>query len=1020
MTTLKNTGVWKAIFVVGIIALILFCTLFSFTALKAQESTVANSKIVEEQDYAFAYGLYKDALYQLAIDQFDKFLQKYPSSLKFQDAKFLRTECVFQLELLDAAANGFSEFVQSYPGSNLADDAHFRLGETFFKQKKFNESISAFKAVLDNFGEGELAGEAAYWIGEIYIKIEDFDNALKYYTLAYDNYPRNRLRDYCVYSIAWTHQRKAQYNIAAEWYQKLLKEYPQSTLATSSTVRVGECSFYLKEYRKAIEQLESAKASLTESEQKGEADYLIGEAYYNLGEFDQARKQYEAFLASYPNHKLTREVLYALAWTLLKQNLAPQAAEAFARVEEKNDGLSHASLFWKAMAEKLAGSTVAALGSLRQVSEKNSAGEYADNALYEYGLILVEEKKLGEAKPYFEKVVAQYQSSDVRAESFRMLGECLLFESKFDEARDAFERAYASESAPFEVKVSSMYQIGWCYYKSKKYKEASPQFIKFLNSYPNHPQSHDARYWLAESEYQLGDFDGALKQYQLVASASNTEHRENALYGAGWSNLKLNEYNKAIDAFEKLVVQFPNGTFSFDSRLRLGDCYYYLKDYKKASGVYRTVIRLFPKQDGIDYAHYQLGQTFFRAGDNDQASEQFSLLIKTYPKSSLADDTQYALGWMLFQKKEYLDAVREFQKLVANYPESELTARAYYSVGDSYYNRQKYDAAERAYKELVRRFPRSNYIFDAMTGIQYCLVAQGKQEEALAVLDAFVRENPNSPVAEQLFLKKCDLLYGQKKYETAAAEYQAFIKRFPKSSQRASAQYWLGMSLAGANRSIEAAAAFDQAAALPQAPQKVVANSLFEAAAIYQRLKNFDQALNLLGRAEKGLKGTEYLSEIAYLKGAIFYENNAADEAKRQFEFVVLKHPKTISADKSRVGLARIAIANKDYAGALTLAQAVATSRTDEFGAEAQFLSGTAYAGMNDWQNAATAFLRMRYVFPKYEEWLVKAYLELGGAYEELKNVPRAKEAYQNVQKLQKEGELFNEAARRLKNLERL
>jgi hypothetical protein len=51
---------------------------------------------------------------------------------------------------------------------------------------------------------------------------------------------------------------------------------------------------------------------------------------------------------------------------------------------------------------------------------------------------------------------------------------------------------------------------------------------------------------------------------------------------------------------------------------------------------------------------------------------------------------------------------------------------------------------------------------------------------------------------------------------------------------------------------------------------------------------------------------------------------------------------------------------------------------------------------------------------------VLKAYLELGGAYEALKNIPRAKEAYQNIQKLQKEGELVREAERRLKNLERL
>jgi tetratricopeptide (TPR) repeat protein len=100
--------------------------------------------------------------------------------------------------------------------------------------------------------------------------------------------------------------------------------------------------------------------------------------------------------------------------------------------------------------------------------------------------------------------------------------------------------------------------------------------------------------------------------------------------------------------------------------------------------------------------------------------------------------------------------------------------------------------------------------------------------------------------------------------------------------------------------------------------------------------------------------------------------------------------------------------------------QKVATSRVDEVGAEAQYLSGAAYAENKEWQNAITAFLRVRYVFPGQEEWLSRAYLGLGQAYEELKDPQKAKEAYQNALKLQKEGDVAIEASRRLKALEEM
>jgi tetratricopeptide (TPR) repeat protein len=86
-------------------------------------------------------------------------------------------------------------------------------------------------------------------------------------------------------------------------------------------------------------------------------------------------------------------------------------------------------------------------------------------------------------------------------------------------------------------------------------------------------------------------------------------------------------------------------------------------------------------------------------------------------------------------------------------------------------------------------------------------------------------------------------------------------------------------------------------------------------------------------------------------------------------------------------------------------------------GAEAQYLSGVAYSEGGNWQNAITAFLRVRYVFPSHERWLAKANIGLGKAYEQMKDIPKAKESYQQVLKIFNSGEEFEEASLRLKNL---
>ena len=985
--------------------------------LHAQNLPAPNANVAEQQDYAFADGLFRDGLFEMALEQFTRFTVRYPQSARLTDAQFLKAECLFQLAQYPAAARELSEFIRQYPASNISDNARFRLGDSYVKMRRNADAIEAYKTILDHPKNPSIAGEAAYWIGETYFKDADYNNALKYYTLSYEGFPGNRLQDYAAYSAAWTNEKKGDYSKAAEWYRVVIDKLPKSTLVPSARVKEGECSYYAKEYARAIEQLTAAKTATDSVSLRGEADYLIGESYFNLGQYDKAQKQYEGFLKDYQGHRLTNEVQYALAWTLFKERQFGSAADAFNKLSGSEDQIGQASLYRKGVAEKLAGKRQAAMETFAKVVSRDAAGGYADNALYDTGLILFEDKKPGEAKNFFLRVVEEFPSSDVAADASMMLGEYYVANGAYDSARVSYEKALSVPDASFETKVTSSFQLAWCLMKLGKSKDAAVGFSKFIATYPEHPKSAEASYWLAESDYQAGDFRSAIKQYQSIVSTANHPRREEGMYGIGWTYYKQGDYPKAISAFEQLIVAYPSGKFSFDARLRLGDCYFQQKDYKKAAGAYRTVIRLFPKNDGADYAMYQLGQTYFRSGDHEQASDQFDAVIKTYPKSSLADDAQYALGWIKFQRKEYYAAIKDFQLTIANYPGSELVPRAYYSIGDAYYNLRLYPAAENSYRQVIQKFPRSPLVADALKGVQYCLVAEGKSSEAVSAIESYVSENPSSPNTEQLEINKAELLFSQKQFQAAAQAYRSFASKYPQSSLKAQALYWQGRSLQEAGNDAEAARAYSNAADVPDAATSIMGNALLESARIYLKLKNYEESFRVLDRAEKSLAGSEFSSVVAYLKGLVFYENGASDDAKAKFEFVIAKFGTTVEADKSRIGLARIALREKNLSSAQSLSQQVATTRTDEVGAEAQYLSGMSYAAGSDWQNAITAFLRVRYVFPSHERWLAKANVELGKAYEQTKDTSKAREAFQQVLKVYKTGEEFEEATAHLKNL---
>ncbi len=973
--------------------------------------------VAEEQDYAFALGLYRDGTYQLAEEQFGKFLNQYPSSVRRIDALFLQNECRYYQGKFDSAIQGFTEFVRQYPQSKLRSDAQFRLGDTFLKLKKPSEAILAYKNVLDQFGENELAGEAAYWIGEGYLQLSDYDNAIKYYSLAYENYPKNRLRDHALYSIGWTCQKKNDYPKAADWYGRFLKEFPESTMAPSAKVRIGECLYYSKDYKKAIEVLSQSRKTIAQDDECGQADYLVAEANYQLGDYSNAQKGYEAFLKEYTSHKLEREVIYALGWALLKQNKFSEAAQTFARDTTGTNELASASLYRRSVAQKLSGDRPTAIATLKSLIARHPNGDYTDNALFALGILAFEDKNIEGAKKEFTQVTKDFPQSDVLPDANMMVGECLTTELDFKEARLWFEKAAMNSNASFDVKLNSSYQIAWCLYKTNMLRESAQRFADFIKIYPKHPKAAYAQFWMSEAEYHLGDYDAALDGYRLTVASGTAEKREESMYGIGWSYFKLGNYQKAIEAFEQLIASYPNSTMSLDARLRIGDSYFELKDYTRAEGSYRVVMRLFPNNNGVDYAYYQLGQALFRQEDHSEAYKQFQLLIKTFPNSNLADDAQYALGWINFQRKEYADAIGEFQKLISTYPGSELIPRSLYSTGDSYYNMKKYKEAIKVYRELISRYPRSSYVADALNGEQYCLVAQGKQQEAAQVMDNYIKGNPGSTIGEDLALKKGDILLGQGNFTGAEIQYREFVAKYPKSKNLATALFWEAKCLRANNKLGDAAATLESAIKTEGALPGIVARSLYEASEIYTDQKHYDKAFAALTRIEKEFKDSEVYPDALYQMGNLYIENGNLLDAKGQFELTISKFPSSTAAIKGRLGMVRIDIANNDYPTAEDRAKEIAMTRTDEFGAEAQYLLGIAFSSAKDLKNAATALLRVKYVFPSYDRWVAKSYVALGDVYVATQDSRRAKTSYQNALKFKQETETVAEARKRLESL---
>jgi len=981
----------------------------------AQES----ESIREEQDFSFAMGLYRDSLFQMASEQFAQFETKHEKSRRRDEAAFLKGECLAAIGQHASALDSFTEFLLRYSQSRFAPDARFRKGQSLLQLGRASEAVREFRIILDRHNDRDIAGEAAYWIGESYFKNGDDENAIKYYLLAAEGYPQSPVRDYALYSIGWTYQKKGDLARAAQAYERMAREYPASKLAPEAIVRAGECLYQRKDYVKAESWLMDAASNVTLADHKARRDYVLADSKYQRGQHAEAIASFRQFLRDHPAHPLRRDAQYALGWSYLKTKQYPASIESFRALAADSDDLGQAALFRLGVAFGLDGKNDSARARYDETVRRFPNGEYADNALYEAAALSFEGKQWKNARTLLERLLKDYPKSELRPEAQRMVGECLLAEGDIAGAEKQFAAAASAGEASDEVRSLSLFQSAWSQYKLKNHDQAAALFAQFLQRYPAHERRHLAFFWKGESEYASGKFADARSSYVSAAATKDGEKREDALYGAAWSSLRLSRFDDAIAGFEQLLVEYPKGSRAFDARLRLGDCYFQKKDYRKAAESYLLVIRLFPGHSGLDEAHYQLGQSFEKAGNNAEAYKAFEALVTQIPASPLADDAQYALGWISFKRKEFNDAITEFQKVVKNYPDGDAAPRAWYSMGDAYYNQQMYEPAEKTYRELLKRHPEHPLVADATVGIQYCLIARGKDQEAMAVIDEFVREHPTSPAAADLQMKKADLLFNKKNYPGAATEYRAFLSKFPRSRNAAQASYRLAESYRLQGNLTEAAETYERTATLTGVTPTLAGRSVLDAARIYIDQGASQKALGVLDGVIKKNAVKAVVAEARLLRGILFERAGNRGEAAAEYQALVTDLPTLDVTDDARVRLARIHLAGSRPEEARTLAERVATSRKDALGAEAQCLVAETYAAQSNWAEALKAYLRVRYVFPSHAKWITRSAVGAGIAYERLGDPGKAADQYRSAVKTAGDAAAVKEAQDRLLGMQK-
>lgn len=964
--------------------------------------------------YSEAMDAYHSANYSGASNLFEKFfaVHSIPDEL-YATAKYYSADALLNMDLKNAAATGFEFLVKNFKWSAFRDRALYKLGMIYYAQENYSTCRYYLTELLDEYPESEFDGSALYWIGESFSKEKKFEDAISFLKQAINSPKNNKFVDYSIYTLANTYEKTGDYQNAVKYYDQLLSYHRDSKLVTAAQIRIGIAYFKLKDYQSSILELNNPLVTSLPPDQYAESLYLLANSYYRVKDYQSAENTYMTVINDFPSSPVIREVKYGLAWSYFQQKKYNQAYNLFNSISEGGDSIAVKSFYWKAESKRYAGHENDAFNIYKEFLLKYPGSDLKYGIQYQLGLAYFKNEKYDLAVQFLTTAL-QSPGPDIKAKALTLISEISLERKNYESAIEKFRVVLNLADIPVDMKKRALLGLGSASLYSKKYDDAIGYLSRLKDEDPEFETSK-TNFFLAESYFNKSDYGKALKCYDLVAGDSG-ELSAMALYGRAYCYYDTGDYQNAADKFGSFVKQYPDDRRTVDARLRLADSYYGMKDYSSSSKVFKDLFRFDKTTLRNPDTYYQYAQTLYKSGNTGEAISEFENLQRKFPRSEYADRSLYIVGWIYFQQNKFDMAIKGYENVLDKYPGSSLGPTIYYSIGDCYFNQGLYDSAIVSYQKVLVDYPSSSHVFDAVNGIQYSYIAKNEPEKAVGLIDQFVEQNPGLSFTDQIYFKKGGIYYGLHKYEKAEESYKDFISKFPSSKQVPDAYYWIGKSAENLKQSEEALQNFNRI--FENFPSSEFAGaSVIEMGNIYNEMKRYDEGIQMLDRALDKLSGSQRLPEIEFLKGVTYSNKNDVTNAYDTYNQVLTNYPSSIFADKAKFELGLIELAAKRYQNATEYFQDLATKRTDDLGAKAQYYLGEVLFEQGKITDAISAYVRVRTVFSAYDEWLTKAFLKLGDCYLKLKDPRQAKEMYRTVISKHKGDEFGKEARAKLRKV---
>lgn len=677
----------------------------------------------------------------------------------------------------------YTEALESF--QRIADNKEYRdivpyyIAEIYYftdnKQKALDEALKLIKKKEKLYYDNELHLLAA----QVLFEQQQYKEALPYFEHYYKNVEKIRKED--LYEMAYCYFMTGQWNNAIEKFKPLSNT--RDSLGQTAMYLLGDC--YLKTGdKKSARNAFSICSDMPFNKGQQEASLLLtAKLAYEMGYNDEAMNRIRELLDIFPSSVYRNEAKTLLSELLIKTNNYEEAFQAMQEVTNRDAAYRriYQKVTYGYAMRQLQNGNAASADSLLDLSIDNPADNvYTAVANFWKGDISYKMRRYNDAILYTQHFLQNAEDRGVQTLSpaatpenaYLNMGYAAMENKDFKLAQEYFNRARQPLADGSEIAIHTLLREADAVFMQKDYAQAELLYDKVIaangagtdyarfqkaillglqgknaektsllraivNSNPPSPYATDARYEMALAYIEEDKYQLAITTLQPLTEAGERQHTASkAWMKTGFSYQQLANTEKAIDAYRKVVLEYP----ASEERPAALDALKSLYVLNNQPAEYAKLLQennLSADDLSVDSAYYTAAETQFASGKWANAQKALGEYLTRYPNGIFAAKAHYYKAESHYQLKEYKEALPEYDAVLAS-PWSNFSENSARQAAIIAFRNQDYNAALNYYISLRNHAMGQENLQMAYGGLMQSSYELGEYKNAVTYADTLL------------------------------------------------------------------------------------------------------------------------------------------------------------------------------------------------------------------------------------------------------------------------------------------